>query len=77
MTDFDRITVNPEIMGGKPCIRGMRVTVDMIVGQVRAGQSVEQLLQDFPYIEAEDVAQALRYDARASVPDGGTASPTE
>jgi uncharacterized protein (DUF433 family) len=63
MTGFDRITLNPAVMGGKPCIRGMRVTVGMIVGQVGAGQAVEDLLRDYPYLEAEDVTQALRYAA--------------
>lgn len=51
-------------MAGKPCIRGMRVTVGMIVRQVAAGQSPESILEDFPYLEREDIAQALRYAAR-------------
>jgi uncharacterized protein (DUF433 family) len=63
MTGFDRITLNAAVMGGKPCIRGMRVTVGMIVGQIGAGQAVEDLLRDYPYLEAEDVTQALRYAA--------------
>lgn len=63
MTGFDRITLNSAVMGGKPCIRGMRVTVGMIVGQIGAGQAVEDLLRDYPYLEAEDVTQALRYAA--------------
>ncbi len=50
-------------MGGKPCIRGMRVTVGMIVGQIGAGQSIDGLLADYPYLEHEDVMQALRYAA--------------
>lgn len=50
-------------MGGKPCVRGTRVTVGMIVGQIGVGQSVESLLRDFPYIEPDDIAQALRYAA--------------
>ena len=61
--DFDRITQNPSVMGGKPCIRGMRVTVGMIVGQIGAGVSVEELLSDYPYLEGEDIMQALRYAA--------------
>ena len=60
---FDRITLNPAVMGGKPCIRGMRVTVGMIVGQVGDGVSVEELLSDYPYLEREDIMQALRYAA--------------
>ncbi len=63
MQAFDRITRNPEVMGGKACIRGMRVTVGMIVGQVGAGRSIEDLLGDYPYLEREDVLQALRYAA--------------
>jgi uncharacterized protein (DUF433 family) len=58
---FDRITFNPAVMGGKPCIRGMRVTVSMILSQIGAGQSIESLLEDFPYLEREDVMQALQY----------------
>ena len=49
---FDRITMDPEVMGGKPCIRGMRVTVGMIVEALAAGRTVDRLLADFPYIEA-------------------------
>jgi uncharacterized protein (DUF433 family) len=63
MTDFDRITRVPGVMGGKACIRGMRVTVGMSVSQVGAGYSVDAILQDFPYLEREDVLQALRYAA--------------
>ena len=57
MTDLDRITQNPLVMGGKTCIRGMRVTVGMIVGQIGAGHSIEQLLADYPYLEREDILQ--------------------
>jgi uncharacterized protein (DUF433 family) len=60
---LDRITQTPEQMGGKACIRGMRVTVGMVVGQIGAGISVEQLLADYPYLEREDILQALRYAA--------------
>ncbi|HZP75918.1 MAG TPA: DUF433 domain-containing protein [Pseudolabrys sp.] len=63
MSDFQRITRDPGIMGGKPCIRGMRVTVGMIVGQIGAGRSVDDLLSDYPYLEREDVLEALRYAA--------------
>ena len=66
MEHFDRITQNPAVMGGKPCIRGMRVTVGMIVGQIGEGVSIEELLSDYPYIELEDVMQALRYAAALS-----------
>ena len=60
---FDRITMDPEVMGGKPCIRGLRVTVGMIVGQIGAGRSIDQLLADYPYLQREDVLEALRYAA--------------
>lgn len=63
MTDLDRITLDPQVMGGKACIRGMRVTVGMVVGQIGAGRSVEDLLADYPYLEREDILQALRYAA--------------
>ena len=63
MSDFPRITQNPDVMGGKPCIRGLRVTVGMIVGQIGAGRSIEDLLEDYPYLEREDVLEALRYAA--------------
>ena len=60
---LDRITRNPEVMGGKPCIRGMRVTVGMIVESIAAGRTVEDLLTDFPYLQAEDIRQALAFAA--------------
>jgi len=63
MAQFERITQDPAVMGGKPCIRGMRVTVGMIVGQIGAGHSVDELLAEYPYLEREDVYQALRYAA--------------
>lgn len=63
MNDFPRITQNPLVMGGKPCIRGLRVTVGAIVGQVGAGRTVEQVLADYPYLQREDVLEALRYAA--------------
>lgn len=67
---LDRITVDPATMGGQPCIRGMRVTVGMIVGEIGAGRSIDQVLVDYPYLEREDVLQALRYAAwRASERD--------
>lgn len=63
MEHLDRITQQPEIMGGKACIRGMRVTVGMVVSQIGAGHSVDEILADYPYLEREDVMQALRYAA--------------
>lgn len=63
MEQLDRITQNPGVMGGKPCIRGMRITVGLLVGQVGAGRSVEEILADYPYLDREDIMQALRYAA--------------
>jgi uncharacterized protein (DUF433 family) len=63
MGQFDRITQQPEVMGGKACIRGMRVTVGMIVGQIGAGHNFDEILADYPYLEREDILQALRYAA--------------
>lgn len=63
MGPLDRITQEPGVMGGKACLRGMRVTVGMVVSQIGAGRSVDDLLVDYPYIEREDVMQALRYAA--------------
>ena len=63
MGQLDRITQQPDVMGGKACLRGMRVTVGTIVGQIGAGRTMEQVLVDYPYLEREDVLQALRYAA--------------
>lgn len=63
MDTLDRITQQPDVMGGKACIRGMRVTVGMLVGQIGAGHSVDELLIEYPYLEREDIMQALRYAA--------------
>jgi uncharacterized protein (DUF433 family) len=63
MTDFTRITQNPSVMGGKPCIRDLRVTVGMIVGQIGGGRTVDELLDDYPYLERDDILAALRYAA--------------
>ena len=60
---FDRITMDPDVMGGKPCIRGMRITVGMIVGALAAGRTIEQLLADFPYIVEPDIREALAFAA--------------
>lgn len=63
MAQLDRITQQPEVMGGKACIRGMRVTVGMILSQIGAGHTVEEVLVDYPYLEREDIMQAIRYAA--------------
>lgn len=63
MTRFDRITYDPHVMAGKPCIRGMRVTVGTVVGLLAAGHSQDQILKSYPYLESEDIDQALAYAA--------------
>jgi len=63
MEALDRITQDPAVMGGKVCVRGQRVTVGMIVGQIGAGRTLDELLADYPYLEREDLLQALRYAA--------------
>jgi uncharacterized protein (DUF433 family) len=63
MEQLNRITQDPAVMGGKACIRGMRVTVGMIVGQVGAGLGFDEILDSYPYLEREDIPQALRYAA--------------
>jgi uncharacterized protein (DUF433 family) len=63
MKNFTRITFDPEVMGGKPCIRGLRVTVGTIVGLVAAGHSTADILRAYPYLEEDDVREALSYAA--------------
>jgi uncharacterized protein (DUF433 family) len=63
MEPLTRITIDPEVMGGKPCIRGMRVTVGTIVGFIATGKTVEDVLEEYPYLEHEDVMEALSYAA--------------
>jgi uncharacterized protein (DUF433 family) len=58
-----RITIDPAVMGGKPCIRGMRVTVGMVVEAISAGRGIPELLADFPYLEEQDIREALAYAA--------------
>jgi uncharacterized protein (DUF433 family) len=62
-TGWDRITFDPEVMGGKPCIRGLRVTVGAIVGLVAAGHTTATILAAYPYLEADDIREALAYAA--------------
>ena len=62
---FERITTDVEVLGGVPCIRGLRVPVATVVGMVADGMPVEEILADFPYLEADDIAEALRYAAEA------------
>jgi uncharacterized protein (DUF433 family) len=63
MQKLDRITFDPHVMGGKPCVRGMRVTVGMIVGLVASGYSNAEILDAYPYLEEEDIRQSLSYAA--------------
>jgi uncharacterized protein (DUF433 family) len=63
MGDLTRITRNPAVMGGKPCIRGMRVTVGTIVGLMASGYTTEEILDAYPYLEEEDIREALAYAA--------------
>lgn len=63
MLDFDRITFDPDVMGGRACIRGMRITVSLIVNLVANGMSVEEIIEAYPYLEPNDIQQALQYVA--------------
>lgn len=63
MNSFPRITVDPQVMGGKPCIRGMRVTVGTIVGLVATGKTAAEILEAYPYLEEGDIPEALAYAA--------------
>lgn len=63
MKKLARITFDPKVMGGKPCIRGMRVTVGMIVGLLATGHTKDEVLEAYPYLEEEDVREALAYAA--------------
>lgn len=63
MVTLDRISRTPDVMGGKACIRCMRVTVGTVVGLVASGHSTPQILEAYPYLEEEDVRQALAYAA--------------
>jgi uncharacterized protein (DUF433 family) len=62
---FERITTDPEVLGGVPCIRGLRVPVATVVGMVADGMTADEILADFPYLGPEDVTEALRYAAEA------------
>lgn len=61
MPAFDRITLDPEIMGGKPCIRGLRVTVGTVLGLLASGHTEEEILRAYPYLEKDDFRAALAY----------------
>ena len=64
MKPLDRITFNPEVMGGKPCIRGMRVTVGTVVGLMASGHTPEEILKAYPYLEIDDIYQARDFSAK-------------
>jgi len=68
MKHLTRITHDPTVMGGKPCIRGLRVTVGTIVGLMASGQSVEEILKAYPYLEEQDFREALAYTTGTPVP---------
>ena len=63
MLTLDRITFDPAVMGGKPCLRGLRVTVGMLVGMVASGKSQDDILTLYPYLERNDIVQALHFAA--------------
>jgi len=63
MNQLQRITLDPAVMGGKPCIRGMRMTVGTVVGLLAAGRTEEEILKAYPYLEKEDLREALAYAA--------------
>lgn len=63
MRTLPRITVDPEVMGGRPCVRGIRMTVGTIVGLVASGHSREEILRLYPYLEPDDISEALAYAA--------------
>ena len=63
MQKLSRITMDPQVMGGKPCIRSMRVTVGTLVGLMASGKTIDEVLAAYPYIERQDVLEALTYAA--------------
>ncbi len=63
MLGLERITFDPNVMGGRPCIRGMRVTVSLVLNLLASGMSTEEMTETYPYLEPEDIGQSLRYAA--------------
>lgn len=63
--EFDRITIDPDLMGGVPCIRGLRIPVATVISMLADGMTVQDVLDELPDLEEEDVRQALRYAAQA------------
>ena len=72
MATFDRITFDPKIMGGRACIRGMRIPVSVIIGQFAHGATVEEILSDYPDLEQADIQQAIEYAAWLTQEDVST-----
>jgi len=66
MFGFDRITSDPNILGGRACIRGMRISVSLIVNLVANGMTVQEIMDQYPDLEPEDIQDVLRYTARAA-----------
>ncbi len=64
MSNLERITIDSDVCGGRPCIRGMRIRVSDILGMLAAGASREEILEDYPYLETADIGAALDYAAR-------------
>lgn len=69
---LDRITVAPEVCGGKPCIRGLRFPVSRLLGLLAAGETPESILKAYPYLERDDINQVLQYAASLAAGDGPT-----
>ncbi|WP_295652982.1 DUF433 domain-containing protein [uncultured Mucilaginibacter sp.] len=67
MKNIERITLNPNIMGGKPCIRGLRMTVGTVIGLLASGFATDDILKMYPYLQQEDIIAALSYAARSGV----------
>ena len=63
MEKFDRITIDEKVMGGRPCIRGMRFPVSKVLDLLAAGMTPEEILEDYPYLGYEDISQAIKYSA--------------
>ena len=63
MLGFDRITFNPDVMGWRACIRGMRITVSLVVNLIANGMSIDEFIQSYPYLEKKDIHQSLQYAA--------------
>jgi len=61
--EFDRITIDPNVMGGQPCIRGLRIPVALIVRLVASGKSFKEIIEDYPQLEEDDIKQALEFAA--------------